>query len=417
MLLANHGQVTRRHPPTCLCYHTPMAKRPPPVPHNRGMRPLPNPSVGGWLGISGMSAKDLAKFGLNTAVGFAKAAGDPVGTAVNTIKSAPGVVKSLADTATRLDDYATLIQGNPGGKNDTRRLAAYAQVQGKGLQDLGNLALVLGAVKGATSPAGRQAAYDTRHALGQTDIVGQPIRSAILNAELKAMRNNPLLQRGRLVEGKTQVRNLYALRSMESQVYTDPVEYATNLQKISKSPRMVEVKLDDAKNPYYSLMNDPNYTKTIYEEIQSSGMQNFPPVHVIRVEGNTVLADGHHRIIAGNEINPKMQAKYNVGKKSFYSPELYGRPYITPVEKFQRTVLNTAARVADRRRMKQTKAYQQANNPGSVVFSSDLKAFLNQIKTPSSLKRYAEIEFDPMTNTKIVNIPSKSPKTKSSPKR
>lgn len=394
-----------------------MAKRPLPVPHNRGMRPLPNSSLGGWLGISGMSAKDLAKFGLNTAVGFVKAASDPVGTAVNTVRSAPGVVRSLVDTATRLDDYATLIQGNPGGKNDTRRLAAYAQVQGKGLQDLGNLALVLGAVKGATSPAGRQAAYDTRHALGQTDIVGQPIRSAILNAELKAMRNNPLLQRGRLVEGETQVRNLYALRSMESQAYMDPVEYTTSLQKISKSPRMIEAKLTDAKDPYYSSMNDPSYTKTIYEEIQSSGLRNFPPVSVVRAEGSTVLADGHHRIIAANVVDPKMQAKYNVGRKSFNEPAIYGRPYIPPVEKFQRTVLNAAARVADRRRMKQTLAYQQANKPGAFVFSSDLKAFLNQIKTPSSLKRYAEIEFDPMTNTKIVNLVSESPKKKSSPKR
>lgn len=378
---------------------------------------MPNSSFGGWLGISNISAKDLAKFGLNTAVGFAKAAGDPVGTAVNTVKSVPGVVKSLADTATRLDDYATLIQGNPGGKNDTRRLAAHAQVQGKGLQDLGNLALVLGAVKGATSPAGRQAAYNTRHALGQTDIVGQPIRSAILNAEVKAMRNHPLLERGVFIEGETQVRNLHALRSMESQAYTDPVEYGSSLQKINKSPRMIEAKLKDAKDPYYSSMNDPSYTKTIYEEIQGSGLQNFPSVSVVRVEGNTVLADGHHRIIAANVVDPKMQAQYIVGKKSFNNPEIYGRAYLPPVEKFQRTVLNAAARVADRRRMKQTTAYQQANNPGSFVPSSDLKAFLNQIKTPSSLKRYAEIEFDPMTNTKIVNIPSKSPKTKSSPKR
>jgi len=87
-----------------------------------------------------MSAKDVAKFGLNVGVGLAKAAADPVGTTRQFVQAVPSMAKSIAGTATRLDDYATLIQANPGGKNDTRRLAAAAQVRGKGLEDVLNVA-------------------------------------------------------------------------------------------------------------------------------------------------------------------------------------------------------------------------------------------------------------------------------------
>ena len=139
----------------------------------------PKPSAGGWLGIGSISAGDVLKFGINTATSLAKAAGNPLGTTIDAVKSLPAMAKSIGGTATRLDDYAILIQNNPGGKNDARRLNAYTQIQGKGLEDLNNLALVTGAFKAATSSTGRNLAYEARHAVGQMDVVGQPVRTAI----------------------------------------------------------------------------------------------------------------------------------------------------------------------------------------------------------------------------------------------
>ena len=415
-----------------------MAKRPLPVPHNRGIRPLPNTSLGGWLGTSGMSAKDVAKFGLKMGVDFAKAAGNPVELTRQFVQAVPSMAKSIAGTATRLDDYATLIQANPGGKNDTRRLAAAAQVQGKGLQDLGNLALVLGAVKGATSPAGRQAAYDVRHALGQADFVGQPVRSAILNAEIKQLGRKTIAES--IPTGPplysypswpnvpshtrtTQVRNLFNLRSTEPVGYGDPLEYPGYVQKISKSPNLVRSKLEDAVGTEYGAHHHPEFSNTIAQEIERSGLREFDPVYVRRSEGRSLLADGHHRVIVGNFVDPKMEARYTVDR---HSVAAFQNPYYNARQTVARTIQNLFDKVQRQRALRQTTIYQQAHNPNFVP-SSGLRAFLNEIKTPSSFgstssspgfssPKYAEIEFDPVTNTKIVRVVSKSPK-KSSSKR
>ena len=106
----------------------------------------PNPynnsslSAGGWLGIGKLSVSGAKAMGVGIAKGLYETARNPVGTAVN-------MGKSILDTASRVDDYAVLIQNSQGNYNTPRRQKARQEIAGKGLQDLGNLGAVIGAAK------------------------------------------------------------------------------------------------------------------------------------------------------------------------------------------------------------------------------------------------------------------------------
>lgn len=350
----------------------------------------PKPSAGGWLGIGSISAADVVKFGVNTATNLVKAAGDPLGTTINTVKSLPAMAKSIGGTATRLDDYAKLIQNNPGGKNDARRLNAYTQVQGKGLEDLSNLALVLGAFKIAASPAGRNLAYNTRHSVGQMDIVGQPIRTSILKREVKNLGNKArnLPDRESII-GSTQVRNINALYSPESATFMDAVERYSALQKIKKSPNLVEAKLTQSKDPYYH--NNLGKPQTLYEKIKSEGLANLPPPFIRVSDGRVILSDGHHRVISANTINPKMPATYEVNNRTM-NP-IYD-PILTPAAKLERAFINAKGKRETRKKLDKTPAGQFAVN-ANFLPSPGLKEFLKETKTPSSLSKFRTSQLPP----------------------
>jgi hypothetical protein len=343
----------------------------------------PKPSAGGWLGIGSISAADVVKFGVNTATSLAKAAGDPLGTTIDTVKSLPAIAKSIGGTVTRLDDYGKLIQNNPGGKNDARRLRAYSEVQGKGLEDLNNLALVLGAFKVGASPAAKNLAYNTRHSVGQMDVVGQPIRTSILKKEVKNLGNKArdLPDRESII-GSTQVRNINALYSPESATFMDAVERYSALQKIKKSPNLVEAKLAQSKNPYYG--DNLGAPQVLYEKIKSEGLANLPPPFIRVSDGRVILSDGHHRVISANAINPKMPAKYEVNNRTM-NP-IYD-PILTPAAKLERALINAQGKREIRKQLNKTPAGQFAVN-ANFIPSPGLKEFLKETKTPSSLSKF-----------------------------
>jgi len=350
----------------------------------------PKPSAGGWLGIGSISPKDVVKFGINTATSLVKAAGDPLGTTINTVKSLPAMAESIAGTATRLDDYAKLIQNNPGGKNDARRLHAYTQIQGKGLEDLNNLALVTGAFKAATSSVGRNLAYEARHSVGQMDIVGQPLRTAILKSEVKNLgrKARELPDTESIIEG-TQVRNINSLWSPESAAFMDQVERYSGLQKITKSPNLVAAKLRESMDPLRGGrgVNSP----TMAMKIKDEGLTDFPPVFIRVSDGRVILSDGHHRVITANSIDPKMPAKYEVNSRTM-DPKY--DPILTPAAKLERAIINAQAKRQARKNLNKTPAGQFAIN-ANFLPSPGLKAFLEETKTPSSLSKFRTSQLPP----------------------
>ena len=117
----------------------------------------PNPynnsslSAGGWLGIGKLSVSGAKAMGVGIAKGLYKTAKNPVGAAID-------ISKSIIDTASRVDDYAVLIQNSHGNYNTPRRQQARQEIAGKGIQDLGNLAAVVGAAKMSKTYSKNQAA-------------------------------------------------------------------------------------------------------------------------------------------------------------------------------------------------------------------------------------------------------------------
>ncbi len=305
----------------------------------------PKPSVGGWLGIGDISASDVIKYGAKIGINVAKAAGDPFGTTINIVKSLPAMTKSFYGTVTRLDDYGALIKNNQGGKYDARRLNAYTQIQGKGLEDLSNLTVVLGAFKAATSPIGRNLAYNTRHSVGQMDVVGQPIRTAILKSEVKnlAAKSRNYTAPDPAYVGSTQVRNIYDLHSPEAKDFGDAFERYGRVSRIKNSPNLIERKLLESQDER-SLVQHPI---PLYEKIREEGLDNLPPAYLRFQDGRALLSDGHHRIISANKINPKMPATYEVDYRSL--DPLYN-PKLTPADKIERAYVNTRGRMEDRKR-------------------------------------------------------------------
>ncbi len=306
----------------------------------------PKPSVGGWLGIGNVSASDVIKYGAKIGINVAKAAGDPLGTTINTVKSLPAMTKSLYGTVTRLDDYGALIKNNHGGKNDARRLNAYTQIQGKGLEDLSNLTVVLGAFKAATSPAGRNLAYNTRHSVGQMDVVGQPIRTAILKSEVKNLAAKSRIPTPNIPHphymGTTQVRNIYDLHSPEARQFVDAFERYGQVGRIKNSPHLIERKLRESQDPRRVPVQN---IIPLYYKIREEGLGNLPPAYIRFQDGRALLSDGHHRIISANKIDPKMLARYEVNHRSLdpiYSPTL------TLADKIERLYVNTRGKREDR---------------------------------------------------------------------
>jgi hypothetical protein len=117
----------------------------------------PNPynnsslSVGGWLGIGKLSASGAKAMGVGIVKGLYKTVKNPVGAAVD-------VSKSIMNTASRVDDYAVLIQNSKGNYNTPRRQKARQEIAGKGIEDLSNLAAVVGGAKLLQTYAKNQAA-------------------------------------------------------------------------------------------------------------------------------------------------------------------------------------------------------------------------------------------------------------------
>lgn len=117
----------------------------------------PNPynnsslSAGGWLGIGKLSVSGAKAMGVGLAKGLYETAKNPVGAAID-------ISKSIIDTASRVDDYAVLIQNSHGNYNTPRRQKARQEIAGKDIQDLGNLAAVVGAAKMSQTYLKNQAA-------------------------------------------------------------------------------------------------------------------------------------------------------------------------------------------------------------------------------------------------------------------
>ena len=181
--------------------------------------------------------------------------------------------------------------------------------------------------------------------------------------------------------GGTQVRNINALYSPEAGAFMDTVERYSALQKITKSPNLVSAKLAQSKDPLY--IENVGRPKTLYEKIESEGLTNLPPAFIRVADGRVILSDGHHRVVSGNKIDPKMPATYEVTNRTM-DPSF--DPILTPAAKLERALINAKAKAETRNKLNKTPAGQFAIN-ANFLPSPGLKAFLEETKTPSSLSR------------------------------
>lgn len=332
----------------------------------------PNPynnsslSAGGWLGIGKLSVSGAKAMGVGIAKGLYETARNPVGTAVN-------MGKSILDTASRVDDYAVLIQNSHGNYNTPRRQKARQEIAGKGLQDLGNLGAVVGGAKFLNSPAGRSNLTALRHDIGQLDIAGQPLRTQILKSEIKQTAKKITGSSSEIVSGPTQARNMYGLRSSEARAYYDPVEEFSQTAVFRDSPNLIRAKLGESQAPWYG--DNKHNQLTLYEHIQQKGLNDLPPTYVRLQDGRTLLSDGHHRIAAANDINNKLPTKWVVNERSFNTaPD----PVLKAAEKLDRFIVNRNARKA-------SKASVNINRflPQTHQFTPNTKAWLADQSSPT----------------------------------
>ena len=340
------------HLPTKVWYHTPMAARKP--------KGIADDIVGG--------IQDIVSPWLGTPPGEARQ-----------VTQGKALARGAAETLDQTFAGGMIGAGVKGDKALAKQAAINAAAMGVGY---GVVRGASGLVKFARSPTGQI----IRNNIGQSDLVGQPIRTAILKAEIRtAIKANMGVNIGIGPfpavpnTGSTQVRNMMGAFSDEITFFGDVARKYSGMEKLKNSPKTIAGKIQESKIAWQS----QNHPTSLYDKIKAEGLSNLPPVYVTSRSSKIRLADGHHRISAANDIDPRQRTRWVVNEYSGSSWD-YDKPaFLTPAQKVTEKFVDAAEKFKKLRTGPPVGIPVQSQHSYNL-FSSDTIRFLNEVPSPTS---------------------------------
>ena len=151
------------------------------------------------------------------------------------------------------------------------------------------------------------------------------------------------------------------------------------MEKLKNSPKTIAGKIQESKIAWQS----QNHPTSLYDKIKAEGLSNLPPVYVKSSSSKIRLADGHHRITAANDIDPRQPTQWVVDQHSGSSWDYEKPAFLTPAQKVTEKFVDTAEKIR-RLRVGPPVGIPVQSQHSYNLFSSDTRRFLNEVPSPTS---------------------------------